>query len=142
MRILLSTYGSRGDVEPMAALGVALRSLGAEVVVSAPADEEFQELLDRAGVALFPAFSPVRAWVSAALSSPVPVDLPRRAAEVMAAQFDAISAAADGCDLVLAGGLFSSVIAARAVAEKRNLHYIHAAYCPMMLPSEHHRPHA
>ena len=33
MRVVLSTYGSRGDVEPMAALAVALRALGAEVRV-------------------------------------------------------------------------------------------------------------
>ena len=28
MRLLLSTYGSRGDVEPLAALGAQLRALG------------------------------------------------------------------------------------------------------------------
>jgi hypothetical protein len=31
MRVLLSTYGSRGDVEPMVGLAVRLRALGAEV---------------------------------------------------------------------------------------------------------------
>jgi UDP:flavonoid glycosyltransferase YjiC (YdhE family) len=30
MRALLSTYGSRGDVEPMVGLAVQLRALGAE----------------------------------------------------------------------------------------------------------------
>ena len=30
MRVLLSTYGSRGDVEPMMGLAVQLRTLGAE----------------------------------------------------------------------------------------------------------------
>jgi UDP:flavonoid glycosyltransferase YjiC (YdhE family) len=30
MRLLLSTYGSRGDVEPMVGLAVQLRALGAE----------------------------------------------------------------------------------------------------------------
>jgi hypothetical protein len=30
MRVLLSTYGSRGDVEPMAGLAVRLRTLGAD----------------------------------------------------------------------------------------------------------------
>jgi hypothetical protein len=29
MRVLLSTYGSRGDVEPMTGLAVQLRTLGA-----------------------------------------------------------------------------------------------------------------
>ena len=43
MRVLLSTYGSRGDVEPMAGLAVQLGALGAEVRVCAPSD--FAELL-------------------------------------------------------------------------------------------------
>ena len=30
MRVLLSTYGLRGDVEPMVGLAVELRALGAE----------------------------------------------------------------------------------------------------------------
>ena len=38
MRVLLSTYGSRGDVEPMVGLAVQLRALGAEVRVCAPPD--------------------------------------------------------------------------------------------------------
>jgi vancomycin aglycone glucosyltransferase len=44
MRVLLSTYGSRGDVEPMVGLAVQLRSLGLEMRVCATPDEEFAEL--------------------------------------------------------------------------------------------------
>jgi vancomycin aglycone glucosyltransferase len=36
MRALLSTYGSRGDVEPMVGLAVQLEALGAEARVCAP----------------------------------------------------------------------------------------------------------
>ncbi len=45
MRGLLSTYGSRGDVEPMAELAVRLRALGAEVRMCAPPDEECADRL-------------------------------------------------------------------------------------------------
>jgi len=45
MRVLLTTYGSRGDVEPMAGLAVQLGALGSEVRVCAPPD--FAELLAR-----------------------------------------------------------------------------------------------
>src|SRR5258707_1368920 len=38
MRVLLSTYGGRGDVEPLVGLAVRLRALGAEVRVWAPPD--------------------------------------------------------------------------------------------------------
>ena len=63
MRVLLSTYGSRGDVEPLVGLAVRLRALGAEVRVCAPPDEEFAELLARVGVPLVPVGPPVRALV-------------------------------------------------------------------------------
>jgi vancomycin aglycone glucosyltransferase len=52
MRVVLSTYGSRGDVKPMAGLAVQLRTLGAEVRVCAPPD--CAELLVRIGVPLVP----------------------------------------------------------------------------------------
>ena len=50
MLVLLSTYGSRGDVEPMVGLAVRLRPLGAEVRMCAPPD--FAEPLARVGVPL------------------------------------------------------------------------------------------
>jgi vancomycin aglycone glucosyltransferase len=49
MRVLLSTYGAHGGVEPMEGLAVRLRALGAEVRVCAPPDKDFAELLARAG---------------------------------------------------------------------------------------------
>ena len=50
MRVLLSTYGSRWDSEPMVGLAVRLRALGAEVRVCALPG--FAELLARVGVPL------------------------------------------------------------------------------------------
>jgi len=141
MRILLSTYGSRGDVEPMAGLGVQLQALGAEVVVCAPPDEEFAALFARAGVKLAPAFSSVRQWVTEALANRAAVDLPKLAAKVLAGQLDAIVKAAEGCDVILAAGLFPSSAAARSVAEQMGIRYIYATFCPTWLPSTHHRPH-
>ncbi len=38
MRVLLSTIGPRGDVQPLVALAVWLRELGAEAQVCAPLD--------------------------------------------------------------------------------------------------------
>ncbi len=62
MRVLLSTYGSRGDVEPLVGLAVRLRALGAEARVCAPPDKEFAELLAGVGVPLVPAGRPVGRW--------------------------------------------------------------------------------
>ncbi|MGO1073342.1 glycosyltransferase [Lysobacter sp. CA199] len=148
MRVLLSTYGSRGDVEPLAGLAVALQALGVQVRVCAPPDREFVELLERAGVPMAPAFSSVREWVGEMLKRKAEAT-PQGAAElisttagmIVARQFEAINAAADGCDAVVATGLFPSTAAARLVAERRGLDYAYAAYCPYFVPSSHHRPH-
>jgi vancomycin aglycone glucosyltransferase len=65
-----------------------------------------------------------------------------RAAAIMAAQVEALSAAAEGCDLIVAAGLFPSMAAARLVADRAGIRYFGAAFCPIFLPSEHHKPHA
>lgn len=140
MRVLLSTYGSRGDVEPMAALAVQLQALGVEAVVSAPPDQEFIDLLTRAGAPLAPAFMPIRQWVSERAKPASIADFHKLASDMMAGQFGAISAAAKGCDAIVATGLFPSASAARSVAELRGLSYRHVTFCPLFLPSQHHRP--
>lgn len=140
MRVLLSTYGSRGDVEPLVGLAVELQALGVEAVVSAPPDREFAELLARAGVPLAPAFMPIRQWISERAKPSSTADFDRLASDMMAAQFAAISAAAEGCAAIVATGLFPSASAARSVAERMGIPYRHVTFCPLFLPSHHHRP--
>jgi vancomycin aglycone glucosyltransferase len=139
MRILLSTYGSRGDVEPLAGLAAALQALGAEAVVSAPPDQEFVDLLARAGVPLAPAFTSAREWIEDAKKRPAD-GIPQHAARMIGAQYEAIGAAAEGCDAIVATGLMPSAAAAKCVAETLGVPYRHVTFCPLFLPSEHHRP--
>src|SRR5262249_10586382 len=81
MRVLLSTYGSRGDVEPLVGLAAGLRELGAEVRVCAPPDEDFARRLAGIGVPLVPVGPSARALT---LAAPSPSSLPQRAAELIA----------------------------------------------------------
>jgi vancomycin aglycone glucosyltransferase len=138
MQVLISTYGSRGDVQPMVGLVVALQALGADVRLCAPPDQEFRELLARAGVPLAPAFAPVRQWIE--MAKQLRLGLPRLAAKMVPAQFDAIAAAAEGCDVIVATGLFPSVAAAQSVAEKLGIPFVWTAFCPLIVPSPHHPP--
>jgi UDP:flavonoid glycosyltransferase YjiC (YdhE family) len=39
MKIVLATFGSRGDVQPMLALSLALRSAGHDVLLAAPPEK-------------------------------------------------------------------------------------------------------
>ena len=48
MRVLLSTYGTRGDVQPFVALGKALQAAGHEVALCTP--EGFRSMVERHGV--------------------------------------------------------------------------------------------
>ncbi|RZJ42234.1 MAG: glycosyltransferase [Brevundimonas sp.] len=140
MRVLLTTYGSRGDTEPMAALAVALQAQGAEAVVCAPPDQEFIDLLARADVPFAPAFMGVRDWISVA--GKPPMDLPKRASQMAFAQLGAINRATQGCDLIVGTGLMPSCIASQALAEQKGIPYAQAIFCPLLLPSDHHAPFA
>jgi vancomycin aglycone glucosyltransferase len=136
MRVLLSTYGGRGDVEPLVGLAVRLRALGAEVRVCAPPD--WVERLAEVGVPLVAVGPPVRPLVHGA--PPSAADLPRLVAELIAEHFTKLPAAAEGCDALVATGLFPATAGAQSVAEKLGIRYVYAAYCPIALPSPHHRP--
>jgi vancomycin aglycone glucosyltransferase len=139
MRVLLSTYDSRGGVEPLVGLAVRLRALGAEVRVCAPPDEEFAERAAGVGVPLVPFGESVRAMTTAA-TPPSEADLRRHVDELVAAQFDTVAAAAEGCDALVATGLLPAAAGARSVAEKLGIRYVYASYHPTDLPSPHHPP--
>src|SRR5271157_5341155 len=102
MRVLLSAYDSRGGVEPLAGLAVQLRALGVEVRVCAPPDQEFAELLARVGLPLVPFGDSLRAMATGA--TPSEADLRRHLDRLIAAHFDTVAAAAEGCDLLVATG--------------------------------------
>ena len=135
MRVLLSTYGGRGDVEPLVGLAVGLQTLGAQVRVCAPPD--CAERLAEVGVPLVPVGPPVRSLVHGTGGPP---DVPRIAAALIAEQFDKLPAVAEGCDALVATGLFPVSAGAQSVAEKLGLRYVYAAYCPIFLPSSQYRP--
>jgi hypothetical protein len=56
----------------------------------------------------------------------------------VATQFETLTAAAQGCDIIVAATALQ--IAARSVAEKMGIPYVFAAYSPTVLPSPHHPP--
>ena len=64
----------------------------------------------------------------------------RLIAELIAAWFDKVAAAAEGCDALVASGLMPAAAGARSVAEKLGIHSVHVSFCPIFLPSPHHRP--
>jgi UDP:flavonoid glycosyltransferase YjiC (YdhE family) len=127
VRVLLSSWGSRGDIEPLAALALRLRERGAEVRACAPPDEEFAALFERAGVTVVP-LGPSTRSIAAGLKAPSPDAAFRLAAELVAARFETLPAAAAGCDVMLATGLMPA--GARSVAEKLGIGVAHDGPVP------------
>ncbi|MDT9696983.1 glycosyltransferase [Streptomyces sp. P17] len=85
MRVVFSTYGTRGSVEPIAAMAVRLRELGAKVRVCAPPDEEFAQRLAGLGLERVPAGRAVRPVVTMVTPGSA-AGLAQRAAELIAAR--------------------------------------------------------
>ncbi|WP_191300672.1 glycosyltransferase [Lentzea cavernae] len=133
MRVVLAGYGSRGDVEPLIALAVALRELGADVRVCVPPDEEFVARLDAFGVPLVPFGQSVRELVTSARPDPATV-----AAALVGEWFGPVAAAAEGADVLMATGLMPA--GARSVADHLGLRYSLAMFHDVSLPSPHRRP--
>src|SRR5688500_18459580 len=101
MRVLLSTIGSRGDVQPLAALALQLRALGQEVRLCAPPD--FRDWIDTLDISFVPIGPDVRKAAAASRpTAPVPPDHRPPLADWIATQFETIAAAAEGCDIIVA----------------------------------------
>lgn len=130
MRVLLSTWGSRGDVEPLLGLTLELRAQGVDVRMCAPPD--FAERVAEVGVPFVTMGFAVRALVA---SKPVPAEV---AAALVAQHFDVIGKAAEDCDVVVATGLMPAGV--RSVAEHLGIHYVLAGFQPIGIPSLRHPP--
>lgn len=139
MRVLLSTVGTRGDVQPVLALALAVRRLGHEVRLCIPPN-----FIDQAtGMGL--EASPVGVEMRAPASGSAPkltAEQLRRMRESMpdliSDQFDSIEPAAKGCDVIL--GANAHQYAAPSIAELAGIPFISAVYAPVVLPSPNHAP--
>lgn len=133
MRVLLYTFGSRGDIEPLLALALELQQQGAEALVCAPPD--FTDLLAAADVPMVPTGPSVRELVHVRRATHK--DAPALAAELVAGQFDLLDTAA-GCDAIVATGLMPAGM--RSVAELLGVPYRCVMFTPQVLPSPDYLP--
>lgn len=137
MLVLLSTIGSRGDVQPLVALGLQLRTLGHDLRICAPPD--FGEWIASFGMPFVPVGPQVRQTATSGPSTPPTPDQVRKLMQdTVAGQFETITAAAEGCDVLVAG--MALQFALHSIAQRMAIPYIYAAWCPITLPSPHHAP--
>lgn len=138
MRVLLSTIGSRGDVQPLVALALQLRALGQEVRLCVPPD--FRDWIEQLGMVVKPIGPELRSTGKASPSAgPLTPEKRRQMIEgTITTQFETIAAAAQDCDRIV--GATALQVAAPSVAERLGIPYTFAAYCPAVLPSANHAP--
>jgi vancomycin aglycone glucosyltransferase len=143
MRALLSSVGTRGDVQPLVALAHQVRDLGHEVRLCVPPN--FVSWVGRLGFEAVPVGVEMRqpaARDGAGPAAPLTTEQLRRLRESMpdliTDQFEAVGAAAEGCAVIL--GANAHQYAARSIAELRGVPYVTAVYAPVALPSPDHAP--
>lgn len=126
MRVLISSVGTRGDVQPAVALALEVRQLGHEVRMCVPPN--FTDWVAGLGFEATPVGIEMRA-PRAGAGSAAAVVIP----DLITDQFRAVGSAADGCDLIVGGGVHQ--YAARSIAELRGIPFVDAVYAPVSLPS-------
>ena len=141
MQVLLSSIGSRGDVQPIVALGLELQALGHRArLCVAP---NFKEWIESYGLECTPIGPDLKKMTGGTVpGKPVlpfsKEQLQGLADQMVRGQFQVIGEAARDCDLIVAAGALQ--IATRSIAEAQNIPYVFAAYCPAVLPSSKYPP--
>ena len=136
MRVLLSTIGSRGDFQPLLAVGLQLREFGHDVLLCAPPD--FLGLSESHGLPFVPVGPELHSGAARSATRPSLEDLRKLVPATVAAQFETLRQAADGCQVIVACNQLQ--VAARSVSELCGIRYVFADFSPVSLPSPHHPP--
>ncbi len=139
MKVLISSIGSRGDVQPILALALEFRALGhgARLCVA----PNFREWVESFGIECVPIGPDLKRLTGGSGPPPSIASAEKRrqlAVDAVRTQFSVLMDAARGADLVIAAGALQ--LATRSVTEALKIPYVFAAYCPTVLPSPDHPP--
>lgn len=130
MRVLLAPHGTRGDVQPMLALAVALRARGHVVLLSVP--DGFLAWIRACG---FDAVSNGVDIEAEMLAPDAKLDSVRwmfgRLKDHAARMFEPIARASEGADLVVGAG---AQLVTSSIAEWRDVPHAAFAFCPCAIP--------
>ena len=140
MQVLLSSIGSRGDVQPIVALGVELQALGHRARLCVPPN--FKEWVESYGLECIPIGPDLKKLTGGTVTGkpvlPSKEQLQQMADQSVRDQFRVIGDAARDCDLVVAATALQ--FAARSIAEAQDIPYVFTVYCPTILPSAKYPP--
>lgn len=106
MRIVLATFGSRGDVQPMLALSLALKSAGHKVLLAAPPEKA--PWAEKLGCPFLPLGSNVTAFIDGMKDAHSLASGFRFTSYIrreIATQFDVLPGILEGADLAVGASL-------------------------------------
>jgi vancomycin aglycone glucosyltransferase len=140
MKVLISSIGTRGEVQPILALALELRALGHEAALCVAPN--FKPWVESFGISCIPVGPDVQKFVAQSVDAkhkkPTRAHWREIVRHTVREQFQVVGDAARSCDvIVVAGGLQS---AGRSIAEALDIPYVYAAYCAVTLPSPAHPP--
>jgi vancomycin aglycone glucosyltransferase len=141
MRVLMAPEGSRGDVQPLVALGATLAARGCRVQVCAYPDA--RELAESHGLEFLGHGVDSRALIEEQAEAIHGGRFAFQRAfnavfnQVIESQFAHLAEAARDADLIIGGGV---QFAGPSVAEALGVPYRFVAYCPILFPSSEHPP--
>ena len=131
MRILLVSHGTRGDVQPIVALGVALKARGHIVRLVAPAN--FVTWVRGCGLDMQSDGIDVEALLRSSATGLQSLTWQMRyLSDTTPLLFEPVARASEGCELIVCAGI---QFAAASVAQWRNVPYAHVVFCPCAMPN-------
>jgi len=136
MKIVLATFGSRGDVQPMLALSLGLMSAGHDVLLAAPPEKT--EWAEQLGCSFHPLGGDVTAFIDGMTDAHSLHSVPRFISYLrreVICQFDIFPQIIAGADLAVGSSL---VFALSTVAESMGIGYRYIGFTPQLLPSGEH----
>ena len=136
MKIVLATFGSRGDVQPIIALTLALQSAGHDVLLAGPPEKA--SWIKELGCRFHALGKNVTSFIDSmenAHSIRASAHFIRFLQTEIDSQFNSIPAIISGADLVLGASLVFSL---SSIAEAMGVTYRFIAFSPQLLPSSHH----
>lgn len=136
MKIILVTYGSRGDVQPMLALSLELKSRGHDVLLAGPPEKT--KWAEKLGCPFQPIGQDVTAFINSmqnAHSLPSAFRFMSFLHRSFFDLFDCLERIISHADLIIGASL---AFVTASLAEAMNIPYRYIAFTPQLLPSKYH----
>jgi UDP:flavonoid glycosyltransferase YjiC (YdhE family) len=136
MNIILITFGSRGDVQPLLSLSLTLKDAGHNVLLAAPPEKA--KWVSGLGCPFHPFGNNITAFLdqmNEAYSFRAAIKFVEYLHEAVLSQFDVLPEIISGADLVIGSSL---AFALSTVAESLSIPYRYIAFTPQLFPSGHH----